>query len=266
MKNYIKLMSKIIKEGETKGDTLSLFGETLDFDLQKGFPIITTRKINFSAVKGELTCFLRGFTDIRSFNKEGVNFWNADCSKESWVNNPNRKHNFDLGKIYGFQWKEGFGFDQISSLVSSIKNNPESRRHILITFNPRDLSSMCLPPCYISHQFYSVNGRLDMLVHQRSADYCIGVPFDIASFALFQSLMAKEVGLSPGKLKIVFGDVHIYKKHLSLSKEQVLLRPKKQPSLSICKHASILDFYSHQANLEGYNPRPSIKYAFQVQS
>lgn len=265
MKNYKELMEKIIREGYIKKGTLSLFGESLEFNLTQGFPLVTTRKINYKAAFAELACFLEGFTDVRQFNSMGVNFWDHDAYKKSWSENPAKKHEHDLGKIYGYQWKYGFGLDQVKKLVDDLKSNPHSRRHVLITFNPRDLGEMCLPPCYVSHQFYVEDDKLNMLVHQRSADYCIGVPFDIASFALFQSLMAKEVGLKPAKLKIIFGDVHIYEEHFNGVSHQLKREPGYLSFLKLEQNASIFNFRPEMATIGMYKPQESIKYPFQVQ-
>lgn len=265
MKAYTDLMKKIILEGTKKDDTLSLFGETLEFNLSKGFPIVTTRKINYSAAFAELACFLRGYTDVRQFNDMGVKFWDADCFKESWNANVFKGHEHDLGKIYGYQWKEGFGFDQIERLVKAIKDKPTSRRHILTTYNPADIKKGCLPPCYVTHQFYSVEGHLDMLVHQRSADYCIGVPFDVCSFAMFQHLMAKETGLKPRKLKIIFGDVHIYESHFPGVQQQIKKNHLPLPKLILDNVASIYNFTPDMAALENYGFHPAIKFPFMTQ-
>lgn len=266
MKQYNDLMRKIIFEGVKKSDTLSLFGETLEFDLREGFPVVTTRLINYQAAFAELACFLHGLTSAEEFRNMGVKFWDHDAYKSSWVNSPFRNGEHDLGKIYGYQWKKGFGFDQIKKLIENISANPESRRHLLITFNPADLDSMCLPPCYVSHQFYvQDNTYLDMLVHQRSADFCIGVPFDLCSFALFQHLMAKDTQLVPRKLKVIFGDVHIYKAHFDGVREQLGRTPKQLPYLELSEGASLMNFFPHMANLYSYMYHPSIKYPFIVQ-
>lgn len=266
MKSYLELVRKVVETGEAKNDTLSLFGEKLEFDLQQGFPLITTRTINFKAVKGELASFLKGFTDIRSFHQFGVKFWDADCNKESWSNNPNKKHEFDLGNIYGYQWRKGFGFDQLVKVVNDLKFNFNSRRQLLMTFNPADLDKGCLPPCYVSHQFYVRNGNtLDMMVHQRSADLMIGVPFDIASYALFQHLLAKEANFYVGKLIVNFGDVHIYNSHFPVVAEQLQRVPRKLPTLELDEHTNIFDFYPHNARVIGYSPVGPLKYKFETQ-
>lgn len=269
MKQYLDLVSKVLLGGQSRvvkaNSTLSLFGERLTFNLQNGFPLVTTRKINFEAVIGELYCFTKGFTDVRDFQKAGVNFWNADCDKPNWNKNLNKDNEFDLGKIYGYQWKQGFGFDQIEKIVRELRESPQSRRHVMITYNPKDLNSMCLPPCYVSHQFYVTNqGTLEMMVHQRSADLMIGVPFDIASFALFQSLIAKEIGVKPGRLIINFGDVHIYKEHVTKAFEQIKRVPGELPLLEL--KDGIFDFELNTPNLVSYHPQPGMKYDFQVQA
>lgn len=266
MKNYQKLMSKIIKDGIDKSSTVSLFGETLTFNLAEGFPILTTRKMNYSAAFAELACFIRGYTDVRQFREMGVKFWDADCAKESWSNSGYKIYDFDLGRVYGYQWKRGFGFDQIGSLVENIKNNPDSRRHILITYNPADLDKMCLNPCYVSHQFYAgENNSLNMLVHQRSADFCLGVPNDIISFAMFLTLMAKSTGRVPGILKIIFGDVHIYKEHFSGVSTQINRSCKVQPKLILDDAADIYNFLPKHATFDTYQSHPKIAYPFITQ-
>lgn len=266
MQQYLDLMNKIIRDGFKKPDSYSLFGESLEFDLSRGFPLIESRKINYKAAFAELACFLKGYTDVRQFNKMGVNFWDNDCYKYSWNNNINKMHDHDLGKIYGFQWKYGFGFDQVEALINNIKKNKYSRRHVLITFNPRDLKAMCLPPCYVSHQVVIHDGKLNLLVHQRSADYCIGVPFDIASFALFQTLLAKDTGFKLGKLKIVFGDVHIYHEHLEGVSLQVQREEGLPSVLKLKSEASLLNFTPDMASIEMYRPQTSIKYLFITQA
>jgi len=268
MINYLNLMDKILTKGLPQGDTISLFGESLDFDLERdGFPLVSSRKINYKAAFGELACFLKGYTSALQFQGAGVNFWNADCKKPSWAMSGKKTHDNDLGKIYGYQWRYGFGMDQLHELVVNIRKNPESRRHLLMTYNPGDLKEMCLPPCYVSHQFYVREGKyLDMMVHQRSADYCIGVPFDIASFALFQTLMAKQTFLKAGKLKINFGDVHIYNTHIDQAKEQYHVIPSvSKVHLEIDDRSDLFDFTTKDASIYNYYPEASIKYQFMVQ-
>lgn len=267
MKNYLDLMRKVIREGSEKSGTFSLFGQSLEFNLADSFPLLTSRKIYYKGAFAELACFLKGTTEITDFNERGVNFWDADCNKPSWNNNPNKQSPTDMGKIYGYQWRYGFGFDQIQKLKLNIRKNPTSRRHVLITYNPKDLDSMCLPPCYVSHQFYSDGKTLDMLVHQRSADLCLGVPFDIASFALFQTLMAKETRLKPGKLKVIFGDVHIYREHLPGVGEHLKRAPKiVKPQLLLHRRATFNNFEPEMARIDRYIYKDPINYPFVVQS
>jgi len=266
MINYILLMKKVLAKGQSHNGTLSLFGEGLSYDLRRGFPIVTTRKINYKAALGELACFLKGETDVREFQKKDVNFWNADCSKSSWQENPHCKNEFDLGEIYGYQWRRGFGFDQLEKIIHDLKTNPSSRRHLLMTFNPASLDKGCLPPCYVSHQFYVSHGKfLDMMVHQRSADLCIGVPFDLVSFAMFQHIIAKETGLIARELKVVFGDVHIYDSHVELAQCQKDRPHKTLPFLTLNTVSGIKDFRHDKIKLYGYHYHSPIKYNFEVQ-
>lgn len=260
-------MRKVIYAGNTQGDTKSLFGESLHFNIEQFFPLVTTRKVNYKAAFAELLCFTRGYTDVRSFQAEGVNFWNADCYKDSWKNSGYQKHEHDLGKIYGYQWVKGFGFNQIEELVKNLKENPLSRRHLLMTYNPADLKEQSLPPCYVSKQFYVRDGLyLDMMVHQRSADLCIGVPFDMTNFALLQTLIAKEVGLIPSQMTVHFGDVHVYKSHVENARIQMLRIPRShKPVLKVKESASIFDFTLDDIEVQGYEPKESIKYKFEVQ-
>ena len=260
-------MQRVLRLGENQSDTRSLFGENLVYDLRRNFPIVTSRKIYYKQALAELYCFIKGFTDVKSFQKAGVKFWDHDCYKPSWEANHNKRHVDDLGKIYGFQWRFGFGKDQLVELLINLKAKPESRRHILSTFNHADLDSMCLPPCYISHQFSVREGKfLDMLVHQRSADLCIGVPYDLVNFATFQMLIANELGLTARRLQICFGDVHIYNSHLANAEKQADLQaPYQQTELIIPKGTKVLEYNPEYVELVGYDPLPPINYDFQVQ-
>jgi thymidylate synthase len=262
-------MGKILEKGLPQGNTISLFGESLEFDLHKdGFPLVSSRKINYKAAFGELACFLKGTTDNRNFIKNGVNFWTADCNKTSWVYSEYKRHDHDLGLLYGYQWRYGFKMDQLHELVVNIRKNPESRRHVLITYNPGDIKRSSLPPCYVSHQFYVREGKyLDMMVHQRSADYQIGVPFDIASFALFQELMAKQTFYKAGKLKINFGDVHIYNAHIEQARKHLKITPNmSRVFLDISERSDLFDFKPEDASINNYYPEAPIKYEFIVQA
>lgn len=268
MSRYQDLMQRVLRLGEKQSDTKSLFGEQLTYDLRRNFPVVTSRKIFYKQALAELYCFINGFTDVKSFREAGVTFWDHDCYKPSWSNNPNKRHEDDLGKIYGFQWRFGFGKDQLIELLVNLKSNPESRRHILSTFNHADLPEMCLPPCYISHQFSVREGKfLDMMVHQRSADLCIGVPYDLVNFAAFQMLVANELGLIARRLQICFGDVHIYNSHLEHAEHQADLQvPYQQTELILPKGAKVVDYNPKHVELVGYDPMPPIKYKFMVQS
>ncbi len=263
MKNYLDLAERILVEGQRHNNTYSLFGEQLTFDLRKGFPIVTTRKVNPSLAIGELYCFTKGFTDIRDFQKAGVNFWNADCKKDSWQNNANCTGEHDLGRSYGYEWTKGFGFNQLENLITNLKANPSSRRHILTTFNPKDIKHTALPWCYVSHQFYVEKGFLNMLVHQRSADFILGMAHDLVSFALLQSLMAKEIGLAPKTLKVIIGDAHIYDSHVDKAAIQLSREPFSLPKLKLT--CGLSDFEIGKVKIGGYASHPAIKFPFEVQ-
>ena len=214
-KSYVNLLRKCLNEGKHVGDTISLTGEQFRVPIYGNrVPLPQIRRINVKAAIGELKCFLKGTCNYKDFEKEGATFWKADLEKSSWADNPHKSGEFDLGKIYGYQWKHGFKHDQIAKLLRRMEEKPESRRHVLITYNPGHEAEACLPPCYISHQFLIRNGSLDLIVNQRSADLCIGLPYDIVSFFTLAKLFANELGLSTGELIINFGDAHIYESHV----------------------------------------------------
>jgi len=254
MKNYLELLNKILEEGEDRKDrtgtgTLSLFGEKLSFDLQQGFPLVTTKKVHFKSIVYELLWILRGDTNIKWLNNNGVTIWNE------WAD-----ENGNLGPTYGFQMRNfnGQGIDQLNKVINLINNDPHSRRIIMTLTNPTQEAEMKLPPCISMYQFYVSGQELSMQVYQRSCDFFLGGPFDIAQGALLLSLIAKVTNKLPRKLKYVFGDVHLYKNHLNQAKEQLTRTPKYLPTL-LLSGLNIMDFKFEDIQLLGYESWPSIK-------
>jgi len=259
MKKYLNLMEKVLSEGESKEDrtgtgTLSLFGEQLRFDLSKGFPLVTTKKAHFKSVIYELLWFLKGDTNVKYLQENKVRIWNE------WA-----KEDGDLGRVYGAQWRSwqkpnGETVDQISNVVKSIKENPNSRRHLVVAFNPGELDQMALPPCHAFFQFYVSQGKLSCQLYQRSADIFLGVPFNIASYAALTMMMAQVCDLTPGDFVHTFGDVHLYKNHIEQAKLQLTREPRQLPRLILnSKIKSIFDFDYKDMELVGYDPHPRIQ-------
>jgi len=258
MKTYLSLLEKVLHEGEEKGDrtgtgTKSLFGHQLRYDLQKGFPLLTTKKVYFKAVIHELLWFLSGDTNIKYLSDNKVRIWNE------WAD-----ENGDLGRVYGAQWRSwqkpsGEKIDQIADVVKNIKENPNSRRHLVVAFNPGELDQMALPPCHAFFQFYVANGKLSCQLYQRSADIFLGVPFNIASYAALTMMMAQVCGLAPGEFVHTFGDVHLYNNHIEQAKLQLTREPKKLPNLILNQSITdIFDFKFEDFELVGYDAHPKI--------
>lgn len=245
MKQYHDLLEKVLREGVLQNNrtgikTYSIVGEMLSFDMQDGFPAITTKKLAFNAVKGELLGFLRGYTSAADFRKLGCNIWNQNANEnEAWLNNPVRKGEDDLGVIYGSQWTNynGEGVNQIKNALDLIANDPTSRRIRVTAWNPLKLNEMALPPCHTDFQFYvNVETReLSMTMNQRSCDLFLGIPFNIASYALLLHIVAEATGYIPRHLKMFLGDVHIYENHVEQVKEQLSREEFKLPQLHIKK-------------------------------
>lgn len=259
MQAYLDLLAHVRDHGVAKGDrtgtgTLSDFGHQLHFDLQVGFPIITTKKVPFKAVLAELIWFIRGETNIAFLQDRGVHIWDPWANKDG-----------DLGPIYGKQWrswpdKQGGTIDQLEQVIDSIKNNPNSRRLVVSAWNPADLPEMALSPCHCLFQFYVANGTLSCQLYQRSADLFIGVPFNIASYALLTHMVAQVCGLQVGRFIHTFGDAHIYQNHLEQVDTQLSREPRDLPSLEITSGIqSIDDFDIQHFGLSGYDPHPHIK-------
>ena len=259
MKQYLKLLNQLTKTGIRKEDrtgtgTLGIFGYQMRFDLEKGFPLLTTKKIHFKSVIYELLWFLKGDTNIKYLNDHGVRIWNE------WAD-----ENGDLGHIYGYQWRswplpDGKFIDQISRVLENIKNNPDSRRHIVSAWNVGELENMALPPCHILFQFYVAHGKLSCQLYQRSADTFLGVPFNIASYALLTEMMAHVSGLKAGEFILTLGDAHVYINHLEQVREQMSREPYKLPKLTLNpKKKDIFDFVYEDISLVNYQAHPHIK-------
>jgi len=259
VKKYLELCRHVLENGAEKDDrtgtgTISTFGYQMRFDLSEGFPLITTKKLHLKSIIHELLWFLKGDTNVKYLQENGVRIWNE------WAD-----ENGDLGPIYGYQWRswtaaDGRTIDQISEVIEQIKNNPNSRRLIVNAWNVGDLDKMALPPCHTFFQFYVANGKLSCQLYQRSADLFLGVPFNIASYALLTMMVAQVTGLKPGEFVHTFGDVHIYKNHIEQVKLQLTREPRPLPKMKINPNVkSIFDFKYEDFVLEGYDPHPHIK-------
>ncbi len=259
MQQYLDLLRKIKAEGVRKSDrtgtgTISIFGYQMRFDLDEGFPLLTTKKLHLRSIIHELLWFLKGDTNIRYLHENGVTIW------DEWAD-----ENGDLGHVYGYQWRswpapDGRHVDQIAQVVESLRNNPDSRRHIVSAWNVGEVEQMALPPCHALFQFYVAEGRLSCQLYQRSADVFLGVPFNIASYALLTMMMAQVLGLRPGDFVHTLGDTHIYLNHLEQVDLQLSRTPRALPRMVLNPEVkSIFDFKYEDFTLEGYDPWPSIK-------
>lgn len=259
MKQYLDLLNKIMTEGVIKGDrtgtgTRSIFGYQMRFDLSEGFPLLTTKKVHLKSIIHELLWFLAGDTNIKYLNDNKVTIW------DEWAD-----ENGNLGHIYGYQWRswptpDGGHIDQISQLVEQIRNNPNSRRLIVSAWNVADVDNMALPPCHAMFQFYVADGRLSCQLYQRSADVFLGVPFNIASYALLTMMLAQVTGLQPGEFVHTLGDTHIYLNHIEQVKTQLERTPRALPRMRLNPDVkSIFDFRYEDFTLEDYDPYPVIK-------
>lgn len=258
MRQYLETLDFVLNNGLKKGDrtgtgTISTFGYQTRYNLQEGFPLVTTKKIHFKSIVYELLWFIKGKTNIKYLTDNNVKIWNPWADEKG-----------DLGRIYGYQWRswtaENRNIDQLSQVIEQIKNNPNSRRLIVSAWNVGDLDKMALPPCHILFQFYVANGKLSCQLYQRSADLFIGVPFNIASYALLTSMIAQVTGLEPGEFVHTLGDAHIYLNHIEQVKEQLSREPKKLPQLKLNKDIkNIFDFTYDDIELIDYEPHPHIK-------
>ncbi len=259
MKQYLRLLSDILENGTDKSDrtgtgTRSLFGYQMRFNLEEGFPLVTTKKIHLKSVIHELLWFLKGDTNVRYLQDNGVRIWNEWADEDG-----------NLGHIYGYQWRSwpdynGGFIDQISEAVDTIKNNPDSRRIIVSAWNVADLPQMKLPPCHAFFQFYVADGRLSLQLYQRSADSFLGVPFNIASYALLLMMVAQVTGLKAGDFVHTLGDAHLYHNHLEQARLQLTREPRPLPKMVLNPDVkNIFDFKYEDFTLENYDPHPHIK-------
>lgn len=259
MKQYLDLLRRILDEGTPKGDrtgtgTLSVFGHQMRFNLEEGFPLLTTKKLHLKSIIYELLWFLKGDTNVRYLQEHGVRIWNE------WAD-----ENGDLGPVYGHQWRswpdyKGGTIDQIQNVLDQIKHTPDSRRMMVSAWNPAEVDDMALPPCHCLFQFYVADGRLSLQLYQRSADTFLGVPFNIASYALLTMMMAQVTGLRPGDFIHTTGDTHLYQNHLSQARLQLTRTPRPLPTMRLNPEVkSLFDFRFEDFTLENYAPYDHIK-------
>jgi len=285
MKQYLDMCKYVLENGQERTDrtgtgTISTFGYQVRFNLEEGFPLLTTKKVFFKGIAKELLWFLTGSTNIRPLVKDKVKIWNDWPYKkftqsdeyqgetmEEFVQRVIDDEQFaskwgELGPVYGKQWRDFFGVDQITQVIDSIKNNPFSRRHLVVAFNPAQVEDMALPPCHAFFQFYvSADGKkLSLQLYQRSADLFLGVPFNIASYAMLLTMVAQVTGLQPYEFVHTFGDLHIYKDHVEQIKEQMSREPRKLPTLKVNPDVkNIFDFKYEDFEVCDYDPHPPIK-------
>ena len=261
---YLDLLRLIMERGTDRGDrtgtgTRSIFGHQMRFDLSGTFPLLTTKKVHLKSIIYELLWFLRGETNVRWLQERGVTIW------DEWANAEG-----ELGPVYGSQWRswpdgKGGSIDQIANVTESIRSNPDSRRHIVTAWNPAEVDEMALPPCHCLFQFHVAEGRLSCQLYQRSADVFLGVPFNIASYALLTLMVAQVTGLQPGEFVHSFGDVHLYSNHFDQAKLQLTRAPRPMPHMALNPNRqSIFDFGYEDFVLTGYDPHPAIRAAIAV--
>jgi thymidylate synthase len=258
MKQYLELLNHILENGRPKADrtgtgTLSVFGHQSRYDLAEGFPLLTTKKLHFKSIAYELLWFLRGESNTRYLKEHGVSIW------DEWAG-----ENGELGPVYGYQWRHwpapgGKEIDQITSVIDQIRNSPDSRRLIVSAWNVADIPRMALAPCHVMFQFYVVEGRLSCQMYQRSADVFLGVPFNIASYALLTQMIAQVAGLEPGEFIHTLGDAHLYLNHVEQARLQLTRETRPLPTLQLSPAIrSVFDFTFEDLKLEGYQPHPHI--------
>jgi thymidylate synthase len=259
VRQYLELMEHVFADGVEKGDrtgtgTLSVFGHQLRFDLNAGFPLLTTKKLHVKSIVYELLWFLRGDTNVKYLNEHGVKIW------DEWADEGG-----ELGPVYGQQWRswpapDGAAIDQIANVVSAIRRNPDSRRLIVSAWNPAEVDKMALPPCHCLFQFYVAKGKLSCQLYQRSADVFLGVPFNIASYALLTMMVAQVTDLKPGEFIHTFGDAHLYRNHTEQARQQLSRSPRTLPVMRLNPAVKDLFAFSYEDfTLEGYQPHPHIK-------
>ena len=256
---YLDLLAEVLEDGARKADrtgtgTLSVFGRQLRFGLEDRFPLLTTKKLHLKSIVYELLWFLRGDTNVRWLQERGVTIW------DEWADESG-----NLGPVYGYQWRhwrtpDGREIDQIAQVVNSLRNRPDSRRHLVSAWNPADVDKMALPPCHALFQFYVANGRLSCQMYQRSADLFLGVPFNIASYSLLTLMVAQVTNLKPGDFILTLGDAHLYLNHLEQAREQIGRTPRAFPRMKLNPaRRELLEFEYEDFTLEGYDPHPAIK-------
>ncbi|MCL1957834.1 MAG: thymidylate synthase [Fibromonadales bacterium] len=259
MQTYLDLLREVKENGVEKSDrtgtgTFSVFGRQVRFDLSKGFPLLTTKKVHLKSIIVELLWFLRGDTNTKFLHEHNVSIW------DEW-----QRENGDLGPVYGAQWRSwgassGEKIDQISEILKSLKDNPDSRRHIVCAWNVGEISQMALPPCHCLFQFYVANGKLSCQLYQRSADIFLGVPFNIASYALLTLMLCKVLGYEPGEFVHTFGDLHLYKNHFEQAELQLSREPRSLPQMKLNPEVkNLFGFKFEDFTLENYDPWPTIK-------
>jgi len=258
VRQYLDLLDHVLTDGVTKSDrtgtgTMSVFGHQMRFDLSQGFPVVTTKRLHLRSIIGELLWFLRGDTNVRWLQERGIRIW------DEWAD-----ANGELGPVYGYQWRSwptphGGHVDQIARVVDSIRTNPDSRRHIVSAWNVADVDAMALPPCHTMFQFYVARGRLSCQLYQRSADVFLGVPFNIASYALLTMMVAQVCELEPGELVHTLGDAHLYLNHQEQARLQLTREPLALPRMRIAPDRQIDDFDLADFELVGYEAHPSIR-------
>ncbi len=258
MQQYLDLLDHVLTTGTQKSDrtgtgTRSVFGYQMRFDLAEGFPVLTTKKLHLKSIIGELIWFLRGDSNVRWLQERGITIW------DEWAD-----ENGDLGPVYGYQWRswptpDGGHVDQIAKVIESIRTNPDSRRHIVSAWNVADVDDMALPPCHTMFQFYVADGKLSCQLYQRSADIFLGVPFNIASYALLTMVVAQLTDLEPGEFVHTLGDAHLYSNHLEQARLQLTREPLPLPTMKIARKDAIDDYDLEDFELIGYEAHPSIK-------
>ncbi len=259
MMTYLNLLSRILEEGVDKSDrtgtgTKSIFGHQMRFDLEKGFPLLTTKKVHLKSIVHELLWFISGDTNIKYLKDHGVSIW------DDWANEKG-----ELGRVYGAQWRywrspDGTTVDQITNVIEGLKKDPDSRRHLVVAYNPGEVSEMALPPCHAFFQFYVAGGKLSCQLYQRSADAFLGVPFNIASYALLTMMMAQVTGYKAGEFIHTLGDAHLYSNHIEQAQTQLKREPRPLPVMRINPEVKdLFKFRYEDFTLEGYDPHPAIK-------
>jgi thymidylate synthase len=259
MQAYLNLLKTVLENGVERSDrtgtgTRSLFGHQMRFDLSEGFPLLTTKKVHLKSIIHELLWFLQGDTNIKYLKDNGVSIWNDWADQDG-----------NLGRVYGAQWRswqtpDGKSIDQIKELVANLRRDPYGRRHLVVAYNPGEVADMALPPCHAFFQFYVANGKLSCQLYQRSADIFLGVPFNIASYALLTMMMAQVLDLQPGDFIHTFGDVHLYNNHIEQAKLQLTRETRPLPQMKINPAVrELFDFKFEDFTLEGYDPHPAIK-------